>query len=322
MAKSKTIALVGNPNTGKSTIFNALTGMHQHTGNWTGKTVDCAKGEYLYKDTEFKVIDLPGIYSLDPVSEDEKCAVKCLTGDEIDLAVVVLDATCLERNLSLALETAKLKGNAVVCVNLMDEAEKKGICINIKGLEKILKLPVIPAKARKGRGIEELKEAVYCGVNGGDYSCSLSPEEIYAQSVTICGNINNSIDRKIDSIVMSRKYGIPVMLGIVAVLLWITVAGANYPSAVLGEIFSLMEKDLMFMTDKYPLIQGIFVEGMFRTLSWVVAVMLPPMAIFFPLFTFLEDLGYLPRMAFNLDKIFKRAKAHGKMVLTMWLVAY
>ena len=184
-------------------------------------------------------------------------------------------------------------------------------------MEKIFDLPVIPMKARKGIGINELKEAVYISDKKEIYSCPITPEEVYTQSVKDCRDFRDNIDRKIDNIVMSRKYGIPIMLLLMALLLWITVVGANYPSAVLAEIFSIMENDLMDMTAGHNLIRGIFVEGMFRTLSWVVAVMLPPMAIFFPLFTFLEDFGYLPRMAFNLDNIFKKAKSHGKMVLTM-----
>ena len=317
MDKKKTIALVGNPNTGKSTIFNALTGMHQHTGNWNGKTVDCAEGEFVYKDTEFKLVDLPGIYSTNPVSKDEKCAVEYLKNEHIDVVVVVLDATCLERNLPLVFQVAQIRSNVVICVNLLDEAEKKGICINTDVMERIFDLPVIPMKARKGIGINELKEAVYISDKREAYTCPITPEEVYTQSVKDCRDFRDNIDRKIDNVVMSRKYGIPIMLLLMALLLWMTVVGANYPSAVLAEIFSVMENDLMDMTVGHPLVRGIFVEGMFRTLSWVVAVMLPPMAIFFPLFTFLEDFGYLPRMAFNLDNIFKKAKSHGKMVLTM-----
>ena len=317
MDKKKTVALVGNPNTGKSTIFNALTGMHQHTGNWNGKTVDCAEGEFIYKDTEFKLVDLPGIYSTNPVSKDEKCAVEYLKNEHIDVVVVVLDATCLERNLPLVFQVTQIRSNVVICVNLLDEAEKKGICINTDVMEKIFDLPVIPMKARKGIGINELKEAVYISDKREAYTCPITPEEVYTQSVKDCRDFRDNIDRKIDNVVMSRKYGIPIMLLLMALLLWITVVGANYPSAVLAEIFSVMENDLMDMTVGHPLVRGIFVEGMFRTLSWVVAVMLPPMAIFFPLFTFLEDFGYLPRMAFNLDNIFKKAKSHGKMVLTM-----
>ena len=319
MDKKKTVALVGNPNTGKSTIFNALTGMHQHTGNWNGKTVDCAEGEFIYKDTEFKIVDLPGIYSTNPVSKDEKCAVEYLKNEHIDVVVVVLDATCLERNLPLVFQVTQIRSNVVVCVNLLDEAEKKGICINTDVMEKIFDLPVIPMKARKGIGINELKEAVYISDKREAYTCPITPEEVYTQSVKDCRDFRDNIDRKIDNVVMSRKYGIPIMLLLMALLLWITVVGANYPSAILAEIFSVMENDLMDMTVGHPLVRGIFVEGMFRTLSWVVAVMLPPMAIFFPLFTFLEDFGYLPRMAFNLDNIFKKAKSHGKMVLTMYM---
>ncbi len=317
MNKRKIVTLAGNPNTGKSTIFNTLTGMHQHTGNWNGKTVDCAEGKFIYKDTEFKLIDLPGIYSTNPISKDEKCAVDYLKNEHIDVVVIVLDATCLERNLPLVFQILQIKRNVVICVNLLDEAEKKGICINVDVMEKIFKVPVIPMKARKGVGISELKEAVYTVEIKKQNIYHITPEEVYTQSVTEYEDFRNSIDRKIDNIVISKIYGIPIMLLLIALLLWITVVGANYPSEILFKIFSAMENDLMYMTMNHPLIKGIFIEGMFRTLSWVVAVMLPPMAIFFPLFTFLEDLGYLPRIAFNLDNILKKAKTNGKMVLTM-----
>ena len=157
----KKILLVGNPNTGKSTIFNALTGKHQHTGNWSGKTVGNASGIMKYKGREFEIIDLPGIYSVNPMSEDERQAVDCLKSGIANLIVVVLDATCLERNLILASEISKMCTNVIVCVNLIDEAEKKGITIDIDKLSEMLKTKVIPAKARKGIGIDELKEAIY-----------------------------------------------------------------------------------------------------------------------------------------------------------------
>lgn len=328
------IALVGNPNTGKSTVFNNLTGLKQHTGNWSGKTVTNAAGDFSHKDENFIVVDLPGIYSVNPVSLEEKWAVEYIMGGEAKTVVIVLDATCLERNLILALQVINICNNCIVCVNLMDEAKKKNIQIDLVKLEEMLGVPVVGTSARSGTGMEELKNVVYRKVCKEDSvqvmaasvaNIELEPllirvNEIYKSAVVAPDNISDTIDRKIDNIVMSKKYGIPIMLGILGCVFWITIVGANYPSGLLSSLFNYIEDWLygVMVNIKVPdVIIGIFVEGMFRTLGWVVAVMLPPMAIFFPLFTLLEDLGYLPRMAFNLDRFFKKAKAHGKMVLTM-----
>lgn len=312
----KTVVLVGNPNTGKSTIFNALTGSHQHTGNWSGKTVGNAAGVMEYKGTRYEIIDLPGIYSTNPLSADEKCAMDCIKSGKADVVVIVLDATCLERNLILALELSHICCNVIVCVNLMDEAKKKGIMVNTKKLSELLNLPVVAASARKGVGLEELKNEIHSH-NTTCQKCECSVEYIYESCVENNCNAFLNKDRKIDRIVTGRIWGIPIMVALLCFILWLTIVGTNYPSAYLSSVFSEVEEYLMTLFEDYPLIRGLFVEGIFRTLSWVVAVMLPPMAIFFPLFTILEDFGYLPRIAFNADKIFKRVNAHSKMVLTM-----
>lgn len=317
----KTIALAGNPNVGKSTIFNSLTGLNQHTGNWPGKTVTTASGTFTYKDTEFTVIDLPGAYSLCSDSPDEKAAADYIASGEADIILIIADASCLERNLLLVRDILCVSDNIVLCVNLMDEAEKKGIRVDIKRLSDILGIPVTASSARSGEGIPELLQLLY------DYTPCLSisselPDTscIYSQCVNLRSSEPHITDRKIDRIVTSKLLGFPIMIMMLIIIFWLTMSGANYPSAALSSLFAWAGEKIRYFLDCIslsPAIVSLIMDGVYTTLTWVISVMLPPMAIFFPLFTILEDSGYLPRIAFNLDNAFKSCGAHGKQALTM-----
>lgn len=404
MEKVKTIALAGNPNVGKSTVFNAITGMKQHTGNWPGKTVATAQGSCTYQGTEYRWVDLPGTYSLLAHSAEEEVARDFICFGGADATVIVCDATCLERNLNLVLQTLEITGNALLCINLMDEAKKKGILIDTEKLSDLLDIPVITASARSGKGIKETiqataalvqsetqkspyqipytapleraiemlsplleekgiafsrwaalrllsgdKKAVDTVIDTDDIAikaalsdamellssngvsqeklqdqivaCTvLKAEDICNETVSCQKEDYDLRDRRLDKILLSRITGIPIMLLLLCTILWLTITGANYPSALLSKGLFFLQDQLMAGLSALHLPEWLchmLVYGVYRELAWVVAVMLPPMMIFFPLFTLLEDLGYLPRVAFNLDRYFKAAGACGKQALTM-----
>lgn len=413
-----TIALAGNPNVGKSTVFNALTGMRQHTGNWAGKTVANASGTFTHKNIDFTLVDIPGTYSLMASSPDEEAAREFICFGQPDCIIVVLDATCLERNLNLALQILEVNKKAVICVNLLDEATKKGIQIDLDELSLYLGVPVVGTAARSGEGLDELKDAVFDVATGErkvfgtkiKYDSNLEKavtkleniiedsklfedktfsylskrflalrlidcdkkldnsikeyfnfslienqtinkafteihnelenigmkqddirdiivegivtkaREIYAHCTCLCDKCYSRRDRKLDKILTSKLTGIPIMLLLFGVIFYITISGANYPSELLSMAFSKVQEWLYGLFDLLhspPFLKGLLIDGMFKTLSWVVAVMLPPMAIFFPLFTLLEDFGYLPRVAFNMDRFFAKSGTSGKQSLTM-----
>ena len=432
MKNTYTVALAGNPNVGKSTIFNSLTGMHQHTGNWTGKTVANATGKAIINDKEFTFVDIPGTYSIMSNSEEEEIARDYICFGNPDATVIVVDSTCLERNLNLVYQIMEITDNIIVCVNLLDEAKKKKIKIDLNKLENLLGVPVVGTVARERQTLENLKNTIYKVCEGeikphtktviyeqeieenlekivekldtdllvNEYSeirniatdieveenkiskklyrwiaiklidgeekilksiqenleIDLEEQEIQQlvieakenletreitsknfkdkivadimkkaeeTSKEVCTFENKNYrerDLKIDKILTSKIFGIPIMILFLGLIFWITIVGANYPSEWLFSIFNWFQDKLVHFANYIHCptwLSEMLINGVYKTLTWIVAVMLPPMAIFFPLFTILEDLGYLPRIAFNMDGFFKKACCSGKQMITM-----
>ena len=322
------VGLLGNPNVGKSSVFNGLTGLHQHTGNWTGKTVESSVGTYVFKSSTFKLVDLPGTYSLRSYSKEEEVTSGFVESSEYDVLAVVVDATCLERNLNLVLQVLQLTSRVVVCVNLLDEARKKNISVNLDKLEELLGVPVVGTVATKKGSLNGLRERILDVALGCDSDIleHMSDDKVVREAERIAGIVvtrdesNVLRDRKIDRILTSKRFGIPIMLAMLGCVFWITIVGANYPSQWLAWIFDVGKEWIrdFFVTVGFPqFLNNLLIDGVYQTVTWIVSVMLPPMAIFFPLFTILEDLGVLPRIAFNLDNFFRRAGTCGKQALTM-----
>ena len=351
------VALVGNPNVGKSTVFNALTGLKQHTGNWTGKTVDSAVGTCKFLDNEIEIIDLPGTYSLKSSSEEEFVATNFIEQKEYDVAVIVCDSVSLEKSLNLVLQTLEITNRVVVCLNLIDEASKKGIVINSKKLESILNVPVVLTDARKKLGLDRLLEKIvnfqsrevyqvqyeekiekllsnnnrYLSIRNLEMKNSIFKDKIVNTIVNKSNEIVKKVvnftkddydkkDRFLDKIFTSKITGIPIMLFLLFIILWLTISVSNYPSQLLFSFFNFLEIKIFNFLEFLCIprfINEMLVLGVYKTLTWVISVMLPPMAIFFPLFTILEDYGFLPRIAFNMDHAFSKCNACGKQCLTM-----
>ena len=410
--KDKVVAVAGNPNVGKSTIFNALTGMNQHTGNWPGKTVTSAQGYCETAKNAYVLVDIPGTYSLMAHSAEEEVARNFICFGKPDVTVVVCDATCLERNLNLVLQILEISPNTVVCVNLLDEAKRKKIHVDLRKLSELLGVPVVGTIAQKKKTLSALKSALdtvterdlpekipkisypqaiedaistletamynclhiekktrWLALRLLDYDNTLiremnhmfgknileeqeitdalkaahtrlqsggieqksikdiiistvfrEAERISSAVVTVDRGEYHSFDRKIDKILTGKRFGYPLMLLLLIFIFWLTISGANYPSELLSSGFSKLGEcfsALLNACHAPSWLHSMLVDGIYKVLTWVISVMLPPMAIFFPLFTLLEDVGYLPRIAYNLDRPFQCCRACGKQALTM-----
>ena len=320
-----TVALAGNPNVGKSTLFNALTGLRQHTGNWPGKTVGVAQGQLDYRDTRFTLVDLPGTYSLKGTSPDEQLAGDYLQENQADCTVVVCDGSCLERSLILAVEILMRCPKTVICVNLMDEAMRHGISVCPHKLSNLLEAPVVFTSAGKGEGIPALLEKIRetaLQMPKLSLPCWDDPisaaEKIAGECICQNPDCDQSFRRSVDKLLVSRRFGVPFLFLVLLGIVWLTVWGANYPGLLLQSLADYGYGLLSGWATVLPgWLGGLLVDGVYAVCARVICVMLPPMAIFFPLFTALEDIGYLPRMAFLLDPVFARCGGCGKQALTL-----
>ncbi len=401
------IALAGNPNVGKSSVFNQLTGLKQHTGNWAGKTVSTAEGVCRHKNKSYIFTDIPGCYSLMAHSAEEEVARDYICFGGADGVVIVCDATCIHRNLLLVLQALEITSDVTVCVNLMDEAERHGVEIDLKKLESRLGVNVAGTTATTREGISKLMDKVADTIktkNKKAYKVKYAPEieeaidkisavlkeeDIdtklpvrflaikflendnsfinsflentgYKTSINLQKSleeantylINNGFEKNFsdyiarglidaadeilngvykssnaskmtelwDKLLTHRVFGFIIMFVMLSLVFYITITGANIPSAFLENLLLGNEDRIYNFLINIGLnitLADMLVHGMYRVVAWVVSVMLPPMAIFFPLFTLLEDLGLLPRIAFNLDRCFKWCNACGKQALTM-----
>ena len=391
------VALAGNPNVGKSTVFNYLTGLNQHTGNWTGKTVGLAAG--YCRDAGCTLVDLPGCYSLSANSEEEAAARDFICFGDAEAVIVVCDASRLQRNLNLLIQISEITPHILLCVNLLDEAKANGIIPDIAALERLLGIPAVGTSAGKGIGVDAIAPRIHEAAENPssgismrytdelekaianllpiikapvgkerffalrlleddadflleheEYSVTdeaalaaekerlreigLDSEAINAEAVhtiseyaaAICRRAvkrsgkESSASSRADRILCGRFTGFAAMAMLLAVIFWITIVGANYPSEALSSLFGKFEGVLhraLTAVGAAEWLISMLIFGIYRTLAWIVAVMLPPMAIFFPLFTLLEDIGYLPRIAYNLDRCFAACGSCGKQSLTM-----
>lgn len=318
-----TVALLGNPNVGKTTLFNYLTGSNQYVGNWPGVTIEKKEG---YIDDRVKIVDLPGIYALDTFSNEEKISKEFLEKGNVDVIINIVDASSLNRNLYLTLQLKQFKKPIILVLNMMDVAKAKGIKIDFEKLAKKLGVTVVPISASKGIGIENVKKLLKSGnffrpTNENDYHYIDDERENYRFIEEVLSEVivkesveSTTITEKIDSIVLNRFLAYPLFLLILYLIFMFTFNWVGQPLSdamdeyIISGIVNLLEN---LLQNSSPWFSSLIIDGIVGGVGSVI-VFLPVVMTLFLGITFLEDSGYMARAAFIMDKIMRKIGLSGK----------
>lgn len=322
----KTVALLGNPNVGKTTLFNSLTGSNQRIGNWAGVTVDKKEGFF----ENVKIVDLPGIYAMDTFSNEEKISKSFLENEDVDVILNIIDASNIDRNLYLTTQLKQFNKPIILAINMIDVAEKKGINLNFEKLSKLLNVTVIPIVASKGRGIDEIKEAlrnndIIKNIDKNNYKFKTEKKayEYIEDILKKCNkttDINkNTLKDKIDNILLNPWLAYPLFILIMALMFQVTFSWIGQPLSDLLD--GLLNDNLLpFLSDLLsntsPWFQSLIVDGIVAGVGGIL-VLLPIILVLFACISILEDSGYMSRVAFIMDKLMRKMGLSGKAFIPM-----
>lgn len=321
----KNVALLGNPNVGKTTLFNSLTGSNQRIGNWAGVTVDKKEGFF----DDFKIVDLPGIYAMDTFSNEEKISKEFLENGQVDLILNIIDASNIDRNLYLTMQLKQFKKPIILAINMIDVAEKKGIDIDYKKLEKLLNVTVVPIQASKEHGIDQIKKALkninINKIDTNDYNFSNEKEtytyieNLLSQCTRKDSKYTNTIKEKLDNIMLNPWLAYPIFFIIMALTFQVTFSWIGQPLSDLLD--SLLNDSLVpiienLIQESAPWFQSLIIDGIIGGVGGIL-VLLPIILSLFACITILEDSGYMARVAFIMDKIMRKIGLSGKAFIPM-----
>ncbi|MBD7914058.1 ferrous iron transport protein B [Clostridium sp. Sa3CUN1] len=322
----KTVALLGNPNVGKTTLFNLLTGSNQRIGNWAGVTVD--KKEGFFEDV--KIVDLPGIYAMDTFSNEEKISKSFLENEEVDIILNIIDASNIDRNLYLTTQLKQFNKPIILAVNMIDVAEKKGINLDFNKLSKLLNVIVIPIVASKGKGIDEIKNILttneqFLKVDSNNYNFK-NEKETYEYIEDILKKCNKTMDinkstfkDKIDNILLNPWLAYPLFILSMALMFQITFSWIGQP--ISDWLDGLLNDNLLplltnLLSNTSPWFQSLIVDGIVAGVGGIL-VLLPIILVLFACISILEDSGYMSRVAFIMDKLMRKMGLSGKAFIPM-----
>lgn len=321
-----TIALLGNPNVGKTTLFNALTGSKQYVGNWPGVTVDKKEGYFQ----DIKIVDLPGIYAMDTFSNEEKISKNFLEQDEVDLILNIVDASNLDRNLYLTTQLKQFNKPIILAINMVDIAESKGIITDYKQIESLFNIKIIPISASKGIGLEELKEALKSMTlktpNDSDKFNFKNEKEAYSfiekvlsQSNKLTKSKDVTFTEKLDKIFLNPIFAYPIFILMMIIMFQLTFSWVGQPISDFLDGFlndSLMPWANNLLANSSPWFQSLLVDGIISGVGGII-VLLPVILTLFICITILEDSGYMARVAFLMDKLMRKMGLSGKAFIPM-----